>query len=138
MRSKSYQTKINTKNKEFYFKIKEDYYKIVSGDIFLEFGDYHAGYNITAKKLKCVLKQSNVIPIDQFKDKRFFHEDVFEYVIDDEDDQIHSFKNKVVFNIVELTKQHLIRSVLYVEEKDKNKNFNKKEFFRVIQTDKVI
>jgi hypothetical protein len=132
----SYDVKINTKGKKYYFRIGGKYYKVISGDIFPNYGDYFMGFDIEAVRMKCTFRKTDLHAIDNFENKKFFHEDIFEY-LDDETER-RSFKNKVLYHVVELKHEHLYRSVLYADETDKYRNFDKPNCFKVINSDREI
>ena len=73
-----------------YFSIDKDntvrnYYKVISGMIWINENCSLEYRSVYARKLIWVLKRTDLVPIDDFKDRKFYHVDVYKLEIDEKE-----------------------------------------------------
>lgn len=129
------ETKIKAGDKNGYLKIvtelnklnrREVYYQLYSGSIYNYGDDLSVKYkNIYIRQLKWILDETVLIPINDFKDRKFFHVDVYKLTIDEDAKPfkvhdlfpIYFIKGRDMFDIKTPRKY-----VKYVDAKDRFKN----------------
>ena len=122
-----------------------DYFVVTKGFIVVRSYRYITDYRVIVviakrglkvRKLKWVTKKTDVLPINDCKDKKFFFVDQYELAIDDSvkeflwsgmDDEIS--KDNVFDKVT-----NVLKTVRYMKFEDKHKNYDKKEH-TIVTTD---
>lgn len=113
----------------------EGYYELYSGNIYIE-GTCNTSYkNIIIRRLKWVFDKSEVLPINDCRDKKFFHVDVYKLAVDEDAEPFkyekqyrgNDIKGSDIFDIKKPKKY-----VKYVNVKNRFKNVDDPKHTKIV------
>jgi hypothetical protein len=111
------------------------FFIITSGTISEDLGDCFAiTHKLKVRKLKWVADRTVLLPIDDFKDRKFFYVDHYVLAIDETEKEFNWRSN--LFGYIKLNSicnkiTNVLKLVKYAKFEDKHKNYDKKEHTKI-------